>query len=93
MASTYLDVLVKFQEQGLETLKKAQEASIESLDSVREIVEKLPVPPAIPSLEELPTVPQLIELNTKFIERVVAQQKAYGQQLATVFAPIKKSEV
>jgi hypothetical protein len=93
VASTYLDVLAKFQEQGLDTLKKAQDASIESLTSVREMVEKLPAPPSIPSLEELPTVPQIIELNSRFLERIVQQQKAYGQQLATIFAPIKKSDV
>ena len=92
MTSTYLDVLIKFQEQGLETLKKAQDASIESLTAVRQIVEKLPPMPSIPTLEDVPTIPQLIELNSRFLDDVVQQQKAYGQQLAGVFAPLKKSE-
>ena len=94
MAATYIDLLAKMQEQGLDTLKQAQSAYIASLTSTREMVEKLPTLPTMPQLptiEGLPTVAELTELNTQFLDRIVEQQKAYAKQLADVFAPIAKS--
>jgi hypothetical protein len=88
--SAYLDMLTKFQEQGLKTVSVVQDASIESLKSMREIVEKMPVVPTVPSFDDIPTVPQLVELQTRFLEKMFEQQKAYGKQLATVFTPFVK---
>jgi hypothetical protein len=90
MASTYLDLLAKFQEQGLDTLKQAQSAYVETLNSTRSMVEKMPTLPKVPTIEGLPTIEELTELNTEFLDRVVAQQKAFAKQLADVFAPIAK---
>jgi hypothetical protein len=88
MASTYLDLLAKFQEQGLDTLKQAQSAYVESLTSTRAMVEKLPTLPKLPVIDGVPTIEELTELNTEFLDRVVAQQKAFAKQLADVFAPL-----
>lgn len=90
MASTYLDLLAKFQEQGLDTLKQAQSAYVESLTSTRALVEKMPTLPKLPAIEGVPTIEELTELNTEFLDRVVAQQKAFAKQLADIFAPIAK---
>jgi flagellar capping protein FliD len=90
MASTYLDLIEKLQEQGLETLKTAQTSYINSLTAVRELVEKLPTAPQLPTIEGFPTLAQLTELNTQFLDRVSDQQKAYAKQLADVFAPLEK---
>jgi len=91
MASTYLDLLAKMQEQGLETLKQTQAAYLESLATARKMVEKLPAPPQMPAIEGMPTVAELTDLNTQFIDRLVEQQKSYAKQLAEVFAPITTS--
>ena len=90
MASTYLDLLAKFQEQGLDTLKQAQSAYVESLTSTRAMVEKMPTLPKLPKIDGVPTIEELTELNTEFLDRVVAQQKAFAKQLADVFAPLAK---
>ena len=93
MASTYLDLLAKLQEQGLEALKQTQSAYLESLAAARKVVEAMPMPvamPAMPAIEGVPTVAELTELNAAFIDKVVEQQKTYAKQLADVVAPITK---
>jgi hypothetical protein len=93
MASTYLDMLAKMQAQGLETLKQTQGAYLESLSTARKMIEKLPAPQAMPAIEGMPTVAELTELNSQFLDRVVEQQKTYAKQLADVFAPITPAAV
>lgn len=93
MASTYLDLIAKMQEQGLESLKAAQGAYLQSLTAAREMVEKMPTTPQIPTLESLPTVAQITELNTKFMDEVFEHQKSYAKKLADVFAPLSKTAV
>lgn len=90
MAASYLEMIAKLQDQGLDALKQAQKAHIETLSSVREYVEKLPNVPQLPVLEGVPSLAQLTELNTAFVEQVVDQQKSYATQLAAIFAPIAK---
>ncbi len=91
MATAYLDMLAKMQEQGLEALKQTQSAYIESLSTARKMVEKLPAPPQMPPIEGMPTIAELTDLNSQVLDRVVEQQKAYAKQLADVFAPITKT--
>jgi hypothetical protein len=94
MASTYLDLLTKMQEQGLEALKQTQSAYLESLAAARKVVEAMPMPvpmPQMPVIEGVPTLAELTDLNVAFIDKVVEQQKAYAKQLADVFAPVVKS--
>jgi hypothetical protein len=93
MASTYLDLLTKLQEQGLEALKQTQSAYLESLTAARKVVEAMPMPvtmPVMPTIEGVPTIAELTDLNAAFIEKVLEQQKTYAKQLADVFAPIAK---
>jgi hypothetical protein len=93
MASTYLDLIAKMQEQGLEALKQTQGAYLESLSTARKMVEKMPAPPQLPTIEGMPTIAELTDLNTQFLDRIVEQQKAYAKQLADVFAPISSTTV
>lgn len=92
MASTYLDLIAKMQEQGLEALKQTQNAYIESLSSARTMIEKLPAPPQMPAIDGMPTVAEITALNTQFLDRIVEQQKMYAQQLADVLAPISSTQ-
>ena len=87
MAATYIELLSQMQEQGLESIKTVQSAYIQSLTTARELVEKIPTSPQIPAIEGVPTFAELAELNAKFIEKLVAQQKAYAKQLVDVFTP------
>jgi hypothetical protein len=93
MAASYLEMIAKLQEQGLEALKEAQKTHIETLSSVREFVAKLPNVPQLPKLEGVPSVAQLTELNLEFVEKVVDQQKSYATKLAAIFAPLDKTPV
>jgi hypothetical protein len=88
MASSYLDLLAKMQEQGLDALKQTQAAYLESLSTARKMIEKLPAPPQLPAIEGMPTVAELTDLNSAFLDKVVEQQKSYAKQLAEVFAPL-----
>jgi hypothetical protein len=94
MAATYLDLLAKMQEQGLDVLKQAQKAHIEALASAREVVEKLPTlpqMPVMPAIEGLPTIAELTAISNAFVANIVEQQTSYATALAEVFAPIKKN--
>jgi hypothetical protein len=88
MASPYLDLIEKFQEQSFTTLKLAQTTYLESLNSAKTMIEKMPTVPQFPKIEGLPTVAELTEVNTAFLDRVVAHQKAFAKELADVFTPV-----
>ena len=90
MAASYLEMITKLQDQGLDALKQAQKAHLETLGQVREFVEKLPNVPQMPVLEGVPTLAQITELSTSFVEQVVDQQKTYATELAAIFAPLSK---
>ena len=87
MPATYAEFVAQMQEQTLESLKAVQNAYLQSLTAAREIAEKLPKAPAFPAIEGVPTVAELTELNTKFLDKVVAQQMAYAKELADIFTP------
>jgi hypothetical protein len=87
MAASYVELIAQMQEQGLESLKAVQSAYIQSLTAAREIVAKLPAAPQVPTIEGIPTIAELTELNAQFVDKVVAQQKAYAKQIADVFPP------
>lgn len=88
MAASYLELVAQMQEQTLESLKAVQAAYLQSLTAAREIVEKLPTAPKLPTIEGIPSISELTELNTKFVDKIVAQQKAYAKELADVFTPV-----
>ncbi len=96
MAATYLDLLAKMQEQGLDTLKQTQKAYIDTLTSAREVIEKMPsmpqmpAMPQMPTIEGMPTIAELTDLNAQFLTKVIEQQQTYAKQLADVFAPPAK---
>jgi len=87
MAANYLEMLAKLQEQGLAVLKQAQDAHVQTLTTVREMVEKMPTPPQMPTLEGVPSMAELTDLNTKFAAHVLEQQKQYATQIADLFKP------
>lgn len=94
MATTYLAILEKIQSQTLENLKQIQAVQVSTLTTARELVSSLPSiasPPGTATVEGLPTLAQLTEMNTAFATQLLDQQKAFASQLAELFKPATTS--
>ena len=89
MATTH-DLIAKLQAQGLETIKQAQATHVAALETIREVVSELPTSPAA-AVEALPTLNDVVELNTKFAQQILEQQNAYATQLASIFSAAQKA--
>jgi hypothetical protein len=88
--ATYLEVLQKIQAQTLENLKQIQAVQVSTLTTARELAASMPsitTAPNMPTIEGLPTLAQLSEVNTAFATQLLDQQKAYASQLAELFTP------
>jgi len=90
MAANYLEILAKIQAQTLDNLKQIQAVQIATLTTARELVTNVPTP-SVPTVEGIPTLAQVAELNTSFATQLLDQQKAYANQLAELFTPATKS--
>jgi len=89
MASTYVDMIAKLQAQTLESIKTLQSIQLSTLTTVREMVTTLPTMTQAQPADGVPSIAQVTELNTKFATELLDQQKAYANQLAELFAPVK----
>jgi hypothetical protein len=47
--------------------------------------------PTVPTIDGIPTLAQIAELNTSFATQLLDQQKAYAGELAEIFTPVVKS--
>jgi hypothetical protein len=91
---TYLEILEKIQTQTLDNIKQIEAAQISTFQTVREVavsVLSLMKVPNGPTNEGLPTLAQVVELNSSFATQLLDQQKAFASQLAEVFSPAVKS--
>jgi hypothetical protein len=91
---TYLEILQKIQAQALDNIKQIQAAQISTLQTVREVAASLPSLmnlPNVSTIEGIPTLAQVVELNSSFATQVLDQQKAFASQLAEAFSPAVKS--
>ena len=91
MAANYLELLQKLQAQTLEGFKQIQSVQVATLTTARELVASLPTTPSLPTIEGMPSVAQIAELNTQFATQLLDQQKAYASQIAELFSPVAKS--
>ena len=91
MAVNVIDVFNKIQEEGLKTLKQSQDASIAAFNEFRtmgkEISEK---PGQFPTIENLPTPTQLVELSFGFATQVLELRKAYTLKIAEMLVETQK---
>lgn len=91
MAATYLELLSKLQAQTLEGLKQIQNVQVATLTTAREMVQSLPtMSTSVPTIEGMPSITQIAELNTQFATQLLDQQKAYASQIAELFSPVAK---
>src|SRR5450755_1776197 len=86
---TYLEILEKIQAQTLDNVKQIEAVQISTLQTVREVAASLPS--LMKTIEGLPTLAQVVELNSSFATQVLDQQKAFASQLAEVFSPAVKA--
>jgi hypothetical protein len=89
---TYLEILEKIQTQTLDNVKQTEAAQISTLQMVREVVASLPSLmnlPNVPTIEGIPTLAQIVEVNSSFATQLLDQEKAFASQLAEVFSPAK----
>jgi hypothetical protein len=86
---TYLEILEKIQAQTLDNVKQIEAVQISTLQTVREVAASLPS--LMKTIEGLPTLAQVVELNSSFATQVLDQQKAFASQLAEVFSPAVNS--
>jgi hypothetical protein len=91
---TYLEILEKIQAQTLDNVKKAEAVQISTLQTAREVAAALPSLmnlPNLPTIEGMPTLGQVVEMNSSFATQLLDQEKAFAGQLAEVFSPVVKS--
>jgi hypothetical protein len=91
---TYTEQLTKVQEDVLNTIKEAQDASLKSMHAFREIAASYPttVPtlPAMPKLEGFPTAHEVIEQSFEFARKFWELRKDYTLKVAELIETASK---
>jgi len=91
MAVNVVDVFNKIQEEGLKTIKQSQDASIAAINEFRTIGKELSDKPGtFPTIENLPTPTQLVELSFGFATQVLELRKAYTLKIAEMLVETQK---
>ena len=94
MATTsYADYLTKVQEDVLDTIKEAQDASLKSFASLRELAVNYPAAPMAPKFDGFPTAAELIKQSFDFAERFLEVRKEYTLKVAELIEAAQKQAV
>jgi len=81
----------KFQEEGLAAIKQSQDASLKAMNAFRDFTKELTEKPGtMPTLENLPTPTQLVELSFGFASQVLEMRKAFTLKIAEMLAETQK---
>jgi hypothetical protein len=81
----------KFQEEGLAALKQSQDASLKAMNAFRDFSKQLTEKPGtMPTLENLPTPTQLVELSFGFANQVLEMRKAFTLKIAEMLVETQK---
>jgi hypothetical protein len=79
--TTYLEVLQKIQNQTLDNIKQMQAVQIATFRTARELIA------ALPTAKGMPTLSEVTELSSSFVNKVLDQQKVFVDELADVVKP------
>jgi phage-related tail protein len=91
---TYTEYLEKVQEDVLTQIKEAQDASLKSMESMREIAANYQTTvPALPKFEGFPTPSQVIAQSFEFAEKFLDIRKAYTLKVAELIETAQKQAV
>ena len=89
--TTYADYLTKIQDDVLETIKDAQDASLKSFASMREFGMSYPTTvPAMPKFDGFPTAAELIKQSFDFAEKFLEVRKEYTLKVAELIETAQK---
>jgi hypothetical protein len=91
MAVNVVEYFNKVQEEGLKTLKQSQDASLAAFAELRSFTKELSDKPGtVPTIENLPTPTQLVELSFGFATQVLELRKAYTLKIAEMLVETQK---
>jgi hypothetical protein len=92
MPTSTLEYTRAAQERTIEALRQSQAAVVEAVGTWAKAVEKVaPQLPAVPVVEGLPTVDELIETSFNFTGQVLAAQREFAHNLVSAAAPAVKT--
>ena len=92
--TTYADYLTKIQDDVLDTIKEAQDASLKSFASLRELGASYPTTvPAMPKIDGFPTASELIKQSFDFAEKFLEVRKEYTLKVAELIETAQKQVV
>ncbi len=91
MSVNVSEYMTKFQEEGLAALKQTQDASLNAMKSFREFTKELTEKPGtMPTLENIPTPTQLVELSFGFASQLLELRKAFTLKIAEMIVDTQK---
>ncbi|MBV8082684.1 MAG: hypothetical protein JO293_07300 [Candidatus Eremiobacteraeota bacterium] len=91
---TYTEYIEKVQEDVLNQIKEAQDASLKSFASLREMAGSYPTSvSAMPKFEGFPTPSEVIEQTFDFAEKFLELRKAYTLKVAELVETAQKQFV
>jgi hypothetical protein len=91
MSVNVVEYFSKLQEEGLKTIKQSQDASLAAFSEFRSFSKELAEKPGtIPTIENLPTPTQLVELSFNFASQVLELRKAFTLKVAEMLVETQK---
>jgi hypothetical protein len=91
MSVNVVEYFNKLQEEGLKTIKQTQDASLAAFNEFRSFTKELSEKPGtVPTIENLPTPTQLVELSFNFATQVLELRKAHTLKIAEMLVETQK---
>lgn len=91
MSINYADYIAKLQEQGLAAIKQAQDASLATFATYRELASQLPTNLQAPTVSELASPVKAIELSFDFASKFLELRKQYALNVAEMLVSAQKA--
>jgi hypothetical protein len=91
MSVNVSEYMNKFQEEGLAAIKQTQDASLNAMKSFRAFSKEMTENPgSMPTLENIPTPTQLVELSFGFASQLLELRKAFTLRVAEMMVDAQK---
>lgn len=92
MAVNVTDYMTKFQEEGLNAIKRTQAASLEALQSFQSFTKELnDKPGTVPAFENIPSPTQFVEMSFGFASQLLELRKAFTMHIAEMMVDTQKN--
>lgn len=91
MSVNISEYMSKFQEEGLAAIKQSQDVSLNAMKSFREFTKEMSQNPgSMPTLENIPSPTQFVELSFGFASQLLELRKAYTLKVAEMMVDTQK---